>query len=224
MAKILLVDDNGKIRRLMEIYLRREGFEVLHAEHGLAALDVLAHNRVDLLIADISMPEMDGYELTRELRRAGFATPILMVTAKETYPDKKQGFEAGADDYMTKPIEMEEMVLRVKALLRRARIGAEKRIVLGDVELDGESFELKARGQSHLLPRKEFLLLFKLLSSPKKIFTRQELLDDIWGLDSEVDERTVDVHVKRLREKFAELPEFEIVTVRGLGYKAEKRI
>lgn len=223
MARILLVDDNKNIRRLMEIYLRREGFEVYHAEDGVEALEVHAHQQIDLAVVDIMMPEMDGYELTHELRRCGYHTPVLMVTAKETYPDKKRGFESGADDYMTKPVDMDEMVLRVKALLRRAKIGAEKKILMGDVELDAETLELTARGQRYPLPKKEFGLLYKLLSSPRKIFTRQELLDDIWGLDSEVDERTVDVHIKRLREKFSHLSEFEIMTVRGLGYKVEKR-
>jgi DNA-binding response OmpR family regulator len=223
-ARILVVDDNYRIRELMEIYLRRDGFEVLHADHGLAALDVLAANHVDLLIADIMMPEMDGYELTHDLRQAGYNLPILMVTARESYSDKKQGFESGADDYMTKPVDMEEMVLRVKALLRRARIVAENKICIGKVELDYETLEVRVNGQAQLLPRKEFYLLYKLLSYPRRIFTRQELLDEIWGLESEVDERTVDVHIKRLREKFSGLKEFDIVTVRGLGYKAEKHL
>lgn len=223
MARILLVDDNDKIRKLMEIYLKRDAFEVLQAANGTEALAVLGAHSVDLIVADIMMPEMDGYELTEQLRGAGFTTPILMVTAKETYADKKKGFEVGADDYMTKPIDMDEMLLRVKALLRRAKISSENRLVLGGVELNYETLETTTPKQSYLLPKKEFYLLFKLLSHPKKIFTRQELMDDIWGFDSEVDERTVDVHIKRLRDKFADLEEFEIVTVRGLGYKAERK-
>lgn len=223
LAKILLVDDNANIRKLMEIYLKREGLDVYHAEHGKEALDLLARQHIDLIVADIMMPQMDGYELTAALRQAGYETPILIVTAKETLPDKRQGFQAGADDYMTKPIDMDELVLRVRALLRRAKITAEKKVQVGGVELDAESLELREGGQIHALPRKEFQLLFKLLSNPKKIFTRQELVDEYWGLDSEVDERTVDVHIKRLRDKFAHLAEFEIVTVRGVGYKAEKR-
>lgn len=223
MARILLVDDNDKIRKLMEIYLKRDAFEVLQAENGAEALSVLDTHSVDLIVADIMMPEMDGYELTEQLRGAGFNMPILMVTAKETYADKKKGFEMGADDYMTKPIDMDEMLLRVKALLRRAKIGSESKLVLGGVELDYETLEVKTPQQSYLLPKKEFYLLFKLLSHPKKIFTRQELMDDIWGFDCEVDERTVDVHIKRLRDKFAYFEEFEIVTVRGLGYKAERK-
>ena len=165
------------------------------------------------------MPVMDGYELTKELRDAGFIVPILMVTAKDTYPDKKKGFDLGIDDYITKPIDMEELVLRVKALLRRARISQDKKLVIGDIILDYDSLEVITPSDEISLPKKEFYLLYKLLSYPKKIFTRQDLLDDIWGYDTEVDERTVDVHIKRLREKFKDFKEFEIVTVRGLGYK-----
>ncbi|KAF0197179.1 MAG: Response regulator with CheY-like receiver domain and winged-helix DNA-binding domain [Bacillota bacterium] len=223
MARILLVDDNVKIRKLMEIYLKRDAFEVLQAEDGTEALSVLKKHNINLIVADIMMPEMDGYELTEQLRDAGFTMPILMVTAKETYADKKKGFEMGADDYMTKPVDMDEMLLRIKALLRRAKISSENRLVLGGVELDYEALEIRTPKQVYLLPKKEFYLLFKLLSHPKKIFTRQELMDDIWGFDSEVDERTVDVHIKRLRDKFSDLEEFEIVTVRGLGYKAERK-
>ncbi|MBT9133370.1 MAG: Heme response regulator HssR [Firmicutes bacterium] len=224
LAKVLLVDDNANIRQLMEIYLKRQGFDVYHAEHGSAALDLLSRQHIDLIVADILMPEMDGYELTCALRGAGFTLPILIVTAKHAWPDKKQGFQSGADDYMVKPIDMDELVLRVVALLRRARISVEQQVRVGDIVLDAAKFELRQNGQEHALPRKEFQVLFKLLSSPGKIFTRQELLDEFWGLDSEVDERTVDVHIKRLRDKFAHQSEFEIVTVRGLGYKAVRRI
>lgn len=223
MVRILVVDDNDKIRKLMEIYFRREGFEVLHAQNGLIALELLDEHHIDLIIADIMMPEMDGYELTRELRQARLDLPILMITAKETYSDKKQGFETGADDYMTKPVDMEEMVLRVKALLRRAKINSENRLIIGGIELNNETLEVTTPTASLVLPKKEFYLLFKLLSHPKKIYTRQELMDDIWGLDTEAEERTVDVHIKRLRDKFSAFTEFEIVTVRGLGYKAERR-
>jgi len=219
MVNILLVDDNEKIRKLMEIYLKQAGCHVLHAENGEKALEVLSGATIDLLIVDIMMPEMDGYELTRELRDANFNMPILMVTAKDAFSDKKMGFGLGADDYMTKPIDMEELVLRVKALLRRSKISSEKQIKIGDVILNFDSLEVRTTSDTILLPKKEFYLLYKLLSYPKKIFTRQELMDDIWGLDSEADERTVDVHIKRLREKFGGFSEFEIVTIRGLGYK-----
>ena len=224
LAKILLVDDNANIRKLMEIYLKREGLDVYHAEHGKEALDLLARQQIDLIVADIMMPEMDGLELTAALRGAGFTMPILMVTAKNTWPDKRLGFKSGADDYLTKPVDMEELILRVRALLRRARISSEQQLKIGNIVLDAEGFTLRQNGQAHPLPRKEFQVLFKLLSSPGKIFTRQELLDEFWGMDSEVDERTVDVHVKRLRDKFAHLSEFEIVTVRGLGYKAVRSV
>jgi len=222
-VKVLLVDDNANIRKLIEIYLQREGLSVYHAEHGADALDLLARQHIDLIIADIAMPEMDGYELTSALREAGFTIPVLMVTAKQTWPDKRQGFQAGADDYMTKPVDMEELVLRVMALLRRAKISAERQLRIGNLALDADTLQLSQNGHEYPLPRKEFQVLFKLLSSPGKIFTRQELLDEFWGLDSEVDERTVDVHVKRLRDKLSHISEFELVTVRGLGYKAVKR-
>jgi DNA-binding response OmpR family regulator len=219
MVNILLVDDNENIRKLMEIYLKQEGYHVLQAENGEQALEVLSGTNADLVIADIMMPEMDGYELTRVLREAQFNMPILMVTAKDAFSDKKMGFGLGADDYMTKPVDMEELVLRVNALLRRSKISSEKQIKIKDMVLDVDSLEVRMPSDTIILPKKEFYLLYKLLSYPKKIFTRQELMDDIWGFDSEADERTVDVHIKRLREKFGEFSEFEIVTVRGLGYK-----
>ena len=219
MTNILLVDDNKKIRKLIEIYLVKDGFQTFHAENGQEALDLLEHTKIDLILADIMMPKMDGYELVNELRQAGYEIPILIITAKDTYPDKKKGFELGADDYMTKPIDMEEMVLRVRALLRRSKISLDKYIEIGDLILDYESMEVRTKSETILLPKKEFYLLYKLLSYPKKIFTRRELMDDIWGFDSEADERTVDVHIKRLREKFGDLEEFEIITIRGLGYR-----
>jgi two-component system OmpR family response regulator len=224
MVNILLVDDNEKIRRLMEIYLKREGFDVYHAANAAEALKLMESVRFSLIVADIMMPGMDGFGLTRELREAGMNIPVLMVTAKVNFSDKKEGFESGADDYMTKPIDMEEMVLRVKALLRRSRISSEKQITIGGVTLDYESLEVRMPDETIVLPKKEFYLLYKLLSYPKRVFTRQELMDDIWGMDNEADDRTVDVHIKRLREKFGSLQEFEIVTIRGLGYRGEIRV
>ncbi|MCI8649854.1 MAG: response regulator transcription factor [Anaerotruncus sp.] len=220
MATILIVDDNAKIRRLLDIYLRREGFSTLQAQDGREVLSILLEQRVDLIIADIMMPEMDGYELVRTLRENGIDIPILMATAKTEFADKKRGFDLGADDYMTKPLDMEELVLRVKALLRRSRIYSENRIVLGEVVLDYASLEVRLPGETVVLPQKEFYLLYKLFSYPNRIFTRQELMDEIWGFDTETNPRTVDVHIKRLRERFERVSELEIRTIRGLGYKA----
>ena len=222
-TNILIVDDNEKIRKLIEVYLKREGFKVFHGENGEVALDILDDIKIDLIIADIMMPIMDGYELVEELRTANYDLPILMVTARNTYPDKKIGFELGVDDYMIKPIDMDELILRVKALLRRSKISTDKYIEIGDITFDYDALEVRTPTENILLPKKEFYLLYKLLSYPNKIFTRQELMDDIWGFDSEADERTVDVHIKRLREKFKDFEEFEIITIRGLGYKGVHR-
>lgn len=224
MINILIVDDNEKIRKLIEIYLKREGFQVFHSEDGEVALEVLGKTKIDLMIVDVMMPKKDGYELVEELREANYTFPILMVTAKDTYPDKKRGFDLGVDDYMTKPIDMDELILRINALFRRSKIFIDKEIILGDLILDLDNLEVKTPISSVLLPKKEFYLLYKLLSYPNKIFTRQELMDDIWGYDSEADERTVDVHIKRLREKFKDDKEFEIITIRGLGYKGVHKI
>lgn len=222
MVNILVVDDNESIRKLMTAYLVRDGYTVFTAEDGLKALELLDTEHIDLMIADIMMPNMDGYTLTKELRSSRYHLPILMITAKESLEDKKRGFLAGTDDYMVKPVDFEEMLLRVSALLRRSKISNEHRIVVGDVILDYETLSVITKTETVVLPKKEFFLLFKLLSYPKKIFTRQDLMDDIWGYDNETDERTVDVHIKRLREKFDDLPDFKIITVRGLGYKAER--
>lgn len=223
MVTILVVDDNESIRILISAYLEQAGYDVLHAASGMEALSVLDSKRIDLMIADIMMPGMDGYTLTADLRAARYDFPILMVTAKDSFEDKKKGFHAGTDDYMVKPIDMNEMLLRVGALLRRAKISNEHRIEIGRVILDYDTLEVRTPDQTTLLPKKEFYLLFKLLSYPKKIFTRQELMEEIWGMDNETDERTVDVHIRRLRDKFDHLEEFRIVTIRGLGYKAERQ-
>ena len=217
-----MAEDDINLRRLLCAYLDLEGYEIHTAENGLEALEVLDKQHIDLLISDIMMSGMDGYELVKELREAGYTLPILMVTAKETFEDKKKGFDLGTDDYMVKPIDMNEMLLRVSALLRRAQINNEHRLIIGDVVLDYDSLVVRTKDMVYELPKKEFYLLFKLLSYPKKIFTRQQLMDEIWGIDSDADERTVDVHIKRLREKFDHLSEFKIITIRGLGYKVEK--
>lgn len=224
MFHILVVDDNNNIRRLMETYLLKDGYVVYTASDGLEALEILDIQHIDLMIVDIMMPNMDGYTLTDELRASNYNFPILMVTAKEDITDKKKGFTVGTDDYMVKPIDFDEMLLRVSALLRRAKISNEHKIVIGDITLDYDTLTVTIKAEQILLPQKEFYLLFKLLSYPKKIFTRQALMDEIWGFDNETDERTVDVHIKRLREKFDYLEEFKILTVRGLGYKAERCI
>ena len=224
MFNILVVDDNYSIRKLMTTYLVRDGYKVFAASDGVEALDVLDKEHIDLMIADIMMPNMDGYTLTNEIRTSKYNFPILMITAKESFEDKKKAFMAGTDDYMVKPIDFDEMILRVSALLRRAKISNEHKIVVGDVILDYETATVTTNTETFLLPKKEFYLLFKLLSYSKKIFTRQDLMDEIWGLDNETDERTVDVHIKRLREKFDGLEEFKIITVRGLGYKVERFI
>lgn len=224
MFNILVVDDNESIRKLISTYLQRDGYNVALAADGLEALEVLETIKVDLMIVDIMMPGMDGYTLTEDLRASNYNFPILMITARETFEDKKKGFNAGTDDYMVKPIDMNEMLLRVGALLRRAKISNEHKITIGDVILDYDTLTVTTPDETYVLPKKEFYLLFKLLSYPKKIYTRQQLMDEIWGLDTEADERTVDVHIKRLREKFEHLKEFEIVTIRGLGYKSERKI
>ncbi len=223
MAVILVVDDNQKIRRLIDIYLRREGFSTLLAETGEQALHLLGEQAVDLMIVDIMMPGMDGYALVRQLRENRMEIPVLMATAKTEFADKKEGFEAGADDDMTKPVDLEELVLRVRALLRRSRIYSENQIRIGEVTLDYNTLEVRLPGETVVLPQKEFYLLYKLFSYPNRIFTRQELMDEIWGFDSETSPRTVDVHIKRLRERFEQVPDLEISTIRGLGYKGVQK-
>lgn len=224
MFNVLVVDDSDSIRKLMTTYLVRDGYNVLAASDGLEALNIIDLEHVDLMIADIMMPNMDGYTLTNEIRTSKYNFPILMITAKESFEDKKKGFLVGTDDYMVKPIDFDEMLLRVAALLRRAKISNEHKIKIGDLTLDYESLTVTTKIEALLLPKKEFYLLFKLLSYPQKIFTRQQLMDEIWGFDNETDERTIDVHIKRLREKFDQVEEFNIVTVRGLGYKVERSI
>lgn len=219
MFKILVVEDNKNLRKLMVTYLKRNNYETLEATDGQEALDVIDKNHIDLMICDVMMPNMDGYTLTKELREADYTLPILMATAKETLDDKAEGFSVGADDYMVKPIDMDEMILRVGVLLRRANIINQKKITIKNVVLSYDEFTVTRGKEIYTIPQKEFQLLYKLLSFPNKIFTRQELMDEIWGLDSQTDLRTVDVHIKRLREKFESFEEFEIITIRGVGYK-----
>ena len=220
MFNIMIVEDDANQRKLMSAVLEQYGYNVIQATDGIDALDQLDKKHVDLMILDIMMPRMDGFELTETLRQSGCNIPILMVTAKQSPVDKRKGFIIGTDDYMTKPVDEEEMVLRVGALLRRAKIASEKKLTVGSTSLHYDSFTVVCGNTTNEHPQKEFLLLFKLLSYPGKIFTRRQLMDEIWDMDSESDERTVDVHVSRLRDKYRNNPDFEIVTVRGLGYKA----
>ena len=225
MFRILVVEDDLNTRKLMQAVLSQHGYEPIPACDGVEALDILEKKHVDLILLDIMMPRMDGYELTEIIRGNDLFRdlPILMVTAKETPADKRKGFLIGTDDYMVKPVDEDEMVLRIAALLRRSRIVNERRLIVGGTLLDYDSFSVSRDGYISELPRKEFLLLYKFLSYPGKIFTRRQLMDEIWDMDSETDERTVDVHINRLRDRFRDNPDFELVTVRGLGYKAVKK-
>lgn len=223
MFSIMIVEDNANARKLMELVLLEKGYKVLLAKDGLEALEILDRQHIDLILLDIMMPNMDGYDLTKTLRDSAYTLPILMITARETQEDKNKGFISGADDYMVKPVDEEEMILRIAALLRRSQIASEKRLLVGDTELFYDELTVEENGKSQMLPQKEFFLLFKLLSYQNKIFTRRQLMDEIWGLDSDTDERTVDVHVNRLRDRFKGNKDFEIITIRGLGYKAVKQ-
>lgn len=223
MFHILVVEDNPNARKLMEAVLKQNGYEPLLAADGIEALNVLDNKHVDLIVLDVMMPRMDGYEFTETLRSSGCDLPILMVTAKEKPADKRKGFIIGTDDYMVKPVDEEEMILRIAALLRRSKIVNEHRLTIGSTVLDYDALSVKTAEGVSELPKKEFLLLFKLLSYSNKIFTRRQLMDEIWDMDSDTDERTVDVHINRLRDRFRNNPDFDIVTVRGLGYKAVKR-
>ncbi|SDG17867.1 response regulator transcription factor [Marvinbryantia formatexigens] len=224
MFNILVVEDNADMRELFCTVLADHGYNSIPAADGAEALDIMDRQYIDLIVADIMMPNMDGYQLTKALRDANYTLPVLMVTAKDQFIDLQQGFRTGADDYMIKPVNVNELVLRVEALLRRARISSEKKITIGSTVLDYDALTVTIHGKETLLPQKEFYLLYKLLSYPNKIFTRQQLMDEIWGMFSETDERTVNTHINRLRDKFSDCSDFEIVTVRGLGYKAVKNV
>lgn len=223
MFNILVVEDDTNTRKLLSAVLKSNGYNPIVAANGLEALDVLDANQVDLMIIDIMMPKMDGYELTETLRDGGSTVPMLMLSAKQNVADIKRGFVVGIDDYMTKPFDIEELLLRIKALLRRSKIATEHKLTVGSVTLDYNSFAVTTPQGTETLPQKEFLLLFKLLSYPEVVFTRLQLMDEIWGMDAESDDHTVNVHINRLRTRFENVQDFEIVTVRGLGYKAEVR-
>lgn len=222
MTRIMVVDDDADIRELIRVYLAREGLTVMQASNGQEALSMLETTPADLVVLDIMMPLMDGWELCRELRAQYADLPLLMVTAKSESVHKVKGFQLGTDDYLVKPFDPVELVMRVKALLKRYRINASQTITLGNVIIDRTAFEVRIQDQRLALPLKEFELLYKLASYPAQIFTRTQLIEQIWGMDYEGDDRTVDVHIKRLRERFESLTEeFRITTIRGLGYRLE---
>ena len=220
MFDILVVEDDKNTRKLLTTILRNHGYNTIEAKDGEEALTALEHNHVDLMVLDVMMPRMDGFTLTQTLRDGGSQLPILILSAKQNVVDIKQGFVVGIDDYLTKPFDFDVLLLRIRALLRRSKIVTENKLVVGTVELDYNSYTVTTPAWTEQLPQKEFLLLFKLLSYPNVVFTRLQLMDEIWGMDAESDEHTVNVHINRLRTRFAEISDFEIVTVRGLGYKA----
>ena len=220
MPNILVVEDDKALNKLICRVLERNGHAVFSACGGEEALSLLDGAYIDLVLTDIMMPGTDGYELVAAIRAADTKMPVIFITAKSGFGDKLRGFNLGADDYMVKPIDINELVLRVNAILRRSRIANERRLVIGSTVLDADSFTVSAGGSTSALPQKEFLLLFKLLSYPGRIFTRYEIMDEIWGYDSESDEKTINVHISKLRSRFEENGDFSIETVRGLGYKA----
>lgn len=220
MVQILIVEDDKNTAKLMKTILDNDGYITLSAQNGLKAFEILENQQVDLILLDVMMPVMDGYTFTEELRAVNDYTPILMVTAKSLPEEKCKGFIVGTDDYMVKPVNEQELLLRIKALLRRAKIANENKLIIGKVVLDYDSFSVTRDGLSQTLPQKEFQLLYKLLSYPGKIFTRLQLMDEIWGMNSDTTDTTLNVHVARLRKRFEGWPEFDIKAIRGIGYKA----
>lgn len=223
MFKILIAEDDRELQLLFDRVLKKNGYNTVCVNNGREALDVIAREYVDLIISDIMMPELDGYELSRRLRSQGSNIPILMITARGSFDDMRMGFASGSDDYMVKPINVNEMVLRVGSLLRRAQIISEHRQKIGETILECDSLTVIRDGKSSVLPQKEFMLLYKMASYPGKIFTRKQLLSEIWGYESSTDSHTVDVHIGRLRERFKDNPDFVIVTLRGVGYKVVRQ-
>ena len=222
MLKILIAEDDRELRQLFSHVLNRHGYTVTGVSNGQEALDAMDKDFFDMIISDIMMPVMDGYELVRQLRDVGNTTPVLMITAKDAFDDMRLGFQSGVDDYMVKPINVNEMVLRVQALLRRAQMINDRRQTIGDTVMECDSLTVSVAGESMILPQKEFMLLYKMAAYPGKILTRQQLMDEIWGYDSESDTHTVDVHIGRLRDRFRDNKDFKIVTIHGVGYKVVK--
>lgn len=223
MFRILIAEDDKELRQLFQHVLMKNGYAVTGVADGKEALDAINKGYYDLIISDIMMPVMDGYELVSSLRQAGINTPVMMITAKDAFDDMRLGFLSGTDDYMVKPVNVNEMVLRVGALLRRAQMINERRQTIGNTVLECDSLTVTCNGESIVLPQKEFMLLYKMASFPGRIFTRQQLMDDIWGYESDSDTHTVDVHIGRLRDRFRDNPDFKIVTMRGVGYKVVKQ-
>lgn len=222
MFRILIAEDDSELRQLFSYVLTKHGYNVTGVDNGAEALRSLDLSYFDLIISDIMMPVIDGYELVSSIRSSGLTTPVLMITAKDAFDDMRLGFLSGTDDYMVKPINVNEMVLRVGALLRRAQMINERRLSIGSTTMECDSLSVICGERSMVLPQKEFMLLYKMASFPGRIFTRQQLMDDIWGYDSETDSHTVDVHIARLRERFRDNTDFKIVTMRGVGYKVVK--
>lgn len=223
MNKILIVEDDRELRQLFQSVFIKHGYSVKVVSNGKEALVELDNNYYDVMISDIMMPEIDGYELVSTLRENGSTMPIMLITAKTSFSDMRLGFLSGSDDYMVKPVNVNEMVLRVEALLRRAKMTSERRLIIGNTVLEYDSFTVLTGGEEIELPLKEFQVLYKMVAYPGKIFTRQQLMIDIWGYDSESDMHTVDVHIERLRKKFKDSNDFDIITIRGLGYKVVKK-
>lgn len=222
MLKILIAEDDRELRRLFAHVLLKNGYTVKEVGNGKEALDALDNAYFDLIISDIMMPEMDGYTFVQNLRAAGNTTPVMMITAKDAFDDMRLGFLSGSDDYMIKPVNVNEMVLRVKALLRRAQMISERRQTLGGTVMEWDTLTVASENERQILPQKEFMLLYKMASYPGRIFTRQQLMDDVWGYGSDSDPHTVDVHIGRLRDRFRDNPDFKIITMRGVGYKVVK--
>lgn len=223
MLKILIAEDDRELRRLFAHVLIKNGYNIKEVTNGKEALDAMDVDYYDLIISDIMMPVMDGYEFVRMLRDTGNNTPVLMITARDAFDDMRLGFLSGSDDYMIKPVNVNEMVLRVQALLRRAQMINERKQSIGNTVLECDTLTVTSEDGSIILPQKEFMLLYKMASYPGRIFTRQQLMDDVWGYDSDSATHTVDVHIGRLRERFKENKDFKIVTMRGVGYKVVKQ-
>ncbi|EET60903.1 response regulator receiver domain protein [Marvinbryantia formatexigens DSM 14469] len=221
MFQILVVDDDKNIRRFLCAVLSNAGYRPIGAACAEDALKIMEEKRIDLIVLDVMMPGMDGYAFTKLLRDCRNDLPVLMLTAKQLPEDLKQGFLAGTDDYMTKPVNEEELLLRIGALLRRARIASDRQLTVGSTTLNFDSLTVSCRGETQLLPQKEFFLLYKLLSFPNHIFTRLQLMEEIWGPCTQSTDATISVHINRLRKRFENSPDFSIITIRGLGYKAQ---